>query len=135
MEIKDFKQAMKLQQELSAKLETTVDRLTKKKAPPMAETVKDLDRLIASAMVELKTSEGERELAIKRWELRVEQRKATVERLEKDLKELKERLEHQKQTTKKKVTKKSPIKKKTTKKKVLRPKMPGPKRAISKKKR
>ncbi len=131
MEIKNFNQARALQQELSAKLETTIDSLTKEKAPPMAETVKEQERLIASAKVELETSEKERELAIKGWGLRVEQRKATVERLEKDLKELKERLEHQKQTTKKKVTKKIVFKKKTTKKKVLRPKRPVPKRVVS----
>ena len=140
MEIKNFNQARALQQELSAKLETTIDSLTKEKAPPMAETVKEQERLIASAKIELETSEKERGLAIKGWGLRVEQRKATVKRLEKDLKEFKKRLEHQKLTTKKspikkKVTKKIVLKKKTTKKKVLRPKRPVPKRVVSKKKR
>ncbi len=105
MEIKDFSQAMALQKELSDKLVANVDRLRKEKAPSVAATVKEQERLVAQAKAELAASEKEKELAIKRWDLRVQQRKATVSRFEKGLKEMKKNVAKHEKASKKPASK------------------------------
>ena len=102
MEIKDFSQAMALQKEISTKIMANIDKLHKEKAPSVAVTVKEQERLIAQSKAELAASEKEKELAVKRWDRRVQKRKATVERLEKGLKEMKKRIAEQEKVTKKK---------------------------------
>lgn len=101
MEIKDFSQAMALQKELSAKLVTNIDKLRKEKAASVADTVKEQERLIAQAKTELATSEKEKALAIKRWDQKVQQRQATVTRLEAGLKEMKKKVTEQEKASKK----------------------------------
>lgn len=93
MKIDDFNKAMELQKELSAKLTSNVEKLRKEKAPPIADTISDQERLIAQAKADLATTEREKELAMKRWDQRIEQRKAAVARLEDGLKRLKKRLD------------------------------------------
>ena len=89
MEIKNFKQAMALQKELSAKLVKNVEKLRQEKAPSIAATIKEQEILIANARTELDASTKEKELFIKRWDQRVQQRKATLAYLEKGLEEMK----------------------------------------------
>lgn len=93
MKIKDFEQAMELQKELSSKLMANIDKLRKDKAAPIADTISDQERLITQAKSELATSEKEKELAMQRWEQRIEQRKAAVTQLEDGLKLLKKRVD------------------------------------------
>ena len=100
MKIEDFNQAMELQKELSAKLMGNIDKLLKDKAAPIADTIRDQERLITRAKAELATSEQERELAMQRWEQRIEQRKAAVTRLEDGLKILKKRVDELDKATK-----------------------------------
>ena len=92
MEIKDFKQALELQEELSANLAANVEKLGKDKAPPVAETVKEQEQLLAQARAELKNSEKERELAVKRWDQRIQKRKNAIELLQKGLEEMKQKI-------------------------------------------
>ncbi len=99
MEIKDFNQAMELQKELSAKLMLKVKKLRSEKAPSVAVTVKEQQKLIAQAKAELTASEKEKKLLTQRWDLRVKKRKATVERLEKGLKEMRKKVAEQKKAT------------------------------------
>jgi hypothetical protein len=91
MKAKDFNQALALQMDLSAKLVTNVDKLRKSKAPSVAATVKDQEKLIAQAKAELGTTEKDRTLAIKRWDQKVKRRKTTVGRLENGLNDLKKK--------------------------------------------
>jgi len=92
MDMKDFRQAMTLQKELSGKLETIVGKLHKEKAPSVASTIKEQEALIARAKVELTTSEKEKEMAMSRWGQRVQLRKDTIKRLEQGLKEMQDNL-------------------------------------------
>lgn len=62
MEIKDFKQALELQKELSASLAANIEKLGKDKAPPVAETIKEQEQLLAQARAALKNSKKR-----KRW--------------------------------------------------------------------
>ena len=101
MEIKDFKKAMALQKELSAKLASNVDKLRKEKAPTIAATIREQERLIAAAKKEVADSVKEKELALKRWDARVEKRQATVAYLEKGLKEMKKQMDQLKKATRK----------------------------------
>lgn len=127
MEIKDFSQAMALQKKLSAKLVTNVEKFRSKKAAPVAQTIKEQERLIANAKAEVATSEKEKALVIKRWDQRLQQRKSTVQRLEKGLKEIKKRVTEQEKAVKKTAPAPKPKKKLVTKPKV--------KRIVTKKKR
>lgn len=120
MEIKDFSQAMVLQKELSAKLATNIDKLRKEKVGSVADTIKEQEELIARAKADLASSEKEKALAIKRWDMRVQQRQATVERLEKGLKVMQDNLQKVESTNKKQPPKEKSIqaaKKKVTRKK------------------
>lgn len=119
MDIKNFSQAMALQKELSAKLVTNVEKLRSKKAPSVAATIKEQERLIAQAKAELVVSEKEKEHVVKRWDLRVQQRKATVERLEKSLKEMKKKVAELEKVRKKAMPVSKSKKVVTSKKKVV----------------
>lgn len=103
MEIKDFNQALEIQKELSAKLLANVDKLRKANDSSVPATVDELKRLISQAKVELEASEMEKERAIKQWDLRLQQRKASVERLTKDLKELEKKIAEQEKVTRRPV--------------------------------
>ncbi len=111
MEIKDPRQALKLQKELSERLQRNVEKLLERKAPSIAATMEEQEGLLALARAELAMSEKEKEQAIARWEQRIRQRKATVERLQKGL-----------ETLKKKTKPKRPSKKIVSRKKVVRKK-------------
>ncbi|MCP4047392.1 MAG: hypothetical protein GY732_15555 [Gammaproteobacteria bacterium] len=101
MEIKNFKQAMKLQKELSAKLNDRVKKLHSEKAPSVAATIKEQEKHIAQARMELTASEKGKKQVIKSWDQRIKQGKATVERLEKGLEEMKEKVKEHVKVTKK----------------------------------
>ena len=119
MEIKDVKQAMALQKELSSKLETIIDKIGKDKAPSVASTIKEQEALIARARIELTTSEKEKEIAMSRWGQRVQQRKDTIKRLEQGLKEMQEnikKIEKGRKKTTPKIKKLTPKLKKITSK-------------------
>ncbi|MBM9512260.1 hypothetical protein [Desulfogranum marinum] len=92
MEIKDFKQALELQKELSASLAANIEKLGKDKAPPVAETIKEQEQLLAQARAALKNSKKEKALAAKRWEQRIQKRETAVELLQKGLEDMKKRL-------------------------------------------
>jgi hypothetical protein len=115
MEIKDFTQAMALQKELSAKLRTNVDKLVKEKAAPIADTLKQQEALLARAKAELANSEKEKELVLKRFDMKIQQRKATVEQLDKGLKEMKKNLKKQESSTKNPVQKRRTVRTKNKK--------------------
>lgn len=92
MEIKDFKQALELQKELSANLAANIKKLGNDKAPPVAETIKEQEQQLAQAGVKLMNSEKEKELAVKRWDLRIQKRETAVELLKKGLADMKKKI-------------------------------------------
>jgi len=96
MEIKNITQAMKLQKELSAKLAANLDKLRGEKAPTLAATLREQEKLVVEAKNELANTEKAREVSLKSWDMKIEQRKVTVERMEKGLQDMKRKLDEAK---------------------------------------
>jgi chromosome segregation ATPase len=100
MEIKNLEQALKLQQEYTARLMQGVDVVRTGKMPAMASLLKEKEQQIARAKAQVDATIKERDAAAGRWNERVNQCKASLSQLEVELSSLKEQLAVQKKPTK-----------------------------------
>lgn len=105
MEMKNMNEAMKLQKELTARLAANLDKLQSERAVTLAATVKEQEKLLAEARNELALSEKARENSLQYWDMKISQRKAAVERLEKGLEEMKRKVKEVKKGVGKKAVK------------------------------
>lgn len=92
MDIKNLQDAMKLQQELTRKLTQHIETLRKEKAPPLEALLKEKEQSLARLRADVEDTIKERELALNRWDQRIDQRKAALATLEKELADLKKQV-------------------------------------------
>ncbi len=92
MDIKNLQDAMKLQKELNVKLNQRLEALRKGKAPSLDALIKEKEKSLTRLRSDVKNAAKERELAVKRWDQRIEQRQASVTSLENELVELKKQV-------------------------------------------
>ncbi|RFC37576.1 MAG: hypothetical protein DID90_2727553189 [Candidatus Nitrotoga sp. LAW] len=92
MDIKTLEQALKLQNDLTARLTQSMVAQRTGKVPAIKVTLKEKEELVARAQAEVETAIKERDAAVSRWNERVAQRKAIVVKLQKELDDLKEQL-------------------------------------------
>ena len=92
MDIKTLEQALKLQNDLTARLTQSMVSQRTGKMPAIKVTLKEKEQLLARAQAEVETAIQERDAAVSRWNERVAQRKASVVKLQKELNDLKEQL-------------------------------------------
>ena len=100
MDIKTFEQALKLQNDLTARLTQSMVPQRTGKMPAIKVTLKEKEQLLARAQAEVETAIQERDAAVSRWNERVAQRKASVVKLQKELDDLKEQLAERNDPTK-----------------------------------
>lgn len=117
MDIKTLEQALKLQNDLTARLTQSMVPQRTGKMPAIKVTLKEKEELVALAQAEVETAIKERDAAVSRWNERVAQRKANVIKLQKELDDLKEQLAEQNDPSK---DKKSGNLKKEVRKKPLK---------------
>ena len=92
MEIKNLQDAMKLQQDLTTKLNQRVEALRKDKAPSLDVLLKEKEKSIERLRADMELAKQERAVAVTRWDQRIEKRKAAVDTLESELTELKKQI-------------------------------------------
>ncbi|MBL0037410.1 MAG: hypothetical protein IPP36_00470 [Nitrosomonadales bacterium] len=92
MDIKTLEQALKLQNDLTARLTQSMVAQRTGKVPAIKVTLKEKEELVTRAQAEVETAIKERDAAVSRWNERVAQRKANVVKLQKELDDLKEQL-------------------------------------------
>ena len=95
MDIKTLEQALKLQNDLATRLTQSMVSLRMGKMPSIDMTLKEKEQWVARAQAEVETAVKERDEAISRWDKRVTQRKASVVKLQGELKDLKNQLAEQ----------------------------------------
>ena len=93
MEIKNLEQALKLQQDLTAKLTQSMDMLRARKTPSLEALLKDKEQAIARTQAEMDAAVKERDTAVSRWDERIAQRKAGLAQLQAEMTDLKKQLE------------------------------------------
>ena len=96
MEIKNLEQVLKLQKDLAAKLTQNVELISTGKAPSPELVLKEKEQLIRRAQAAVEDAVKERDAAVRRWDERIAQRKASLAKLESELKDLRELLAGQK---------------------------------------
>ncbi len=112
MDIKNLQDAMKLQQDLNAKLNQRIDALRKDKAPSLDVLLKEKEKSIERLRADMELAKQERDVAVNRWDQRIEKRKAAVSALESELADLKKQVSGRKITDKTETDKKGGRKKK-----------------------
>ena len=95
MDIKTLEQALKLQNDLATRLTQSMVSQRMGKMPSIEVTLKEKEQLVARAQAEVETAIKERDIAASRWDERVAQRKASVVKLQGELKDLKKQLAEQ----------------------------------------
>ena len=92
MDIKTLEQALKLQNDLTARLTQSMVAQRTGKVPAIKVTLKEKEELLARAQAEVETAIKERDIAVIRWDERIAQRKASVVKLQKELNDIKKQL-------------------------------------------
>ncbi|MEO6423680.1 MAG: hypothetical protein ABIR84_13675 [Candidatus Nitrotoga sp.] len=92
MDIKTLKQALKLQSDLTTRLTQSIASHSTGKIPSIEVTLKEKEQLIARAQAEVEIAIKERDTAVSRWDERIAQRKASVDKLKEELNDLKKHL-------------------------------------------
>lgn len=93
MDIKTVQDALKLQQELSAKLTQQFEALHKGRKPTLAELLKEKEKELERVQKDLDVAINERDLVMSRWDQRIEKRKAFLGSLKAEIAELKKHIE------------------------------------------
>ena len=92
MDIKTLEQALKLQNDLVARLTQSAASQRTGKMPSIEVTLKEKEQSLVRAQAEVEIAIKERDIAVSRWDERVAQRKASVVKLQKELDDLKKQL-------------------------------------------
>jgi len=100
MEIKNLEQALKLQKDLTTRLTKSLLSQPAGKMPNIEVLLKEKEQLVVHAQAEVEAAIKERDAAVSRWGERVEQRKANVAKLLKEMRDFKEQLAEKKGTAK-----------------------------------
>lgn len=100
MDIKTLEQALKLQNDLTARLAQSLESQRTGKMPAIEVLLKEKEQILASAQAEVEAAIKERDAAVSRWDERVTQRKASVAKLQEEMNALKKQLAERKDTPK-----------------------------------
>ena len=92
MDIKTLEQALKLQNDLAARLTQNMVSQRTGKMPNIELTLKEMEQLIARTQAEVEIAIKERDIAVSRWDERIAQRKESVAKLKEELNKLKKQL-------------------------------------------
>lgn len=104
MDIKTLEQALKLQNDLTARLTQNMVLQRTGKMPNIELTLKEMEQLIARTQAEVEIAIKERDVAISRWDERIALRKASVAKLKEELNDLKKQLMERNDPSKNKKT-------------------------------
>ncbi|MCW5618638.1 MAG: hypothetical protein KIS65_05435 [Nitrosomonas sp.] len=92
MDIKTVQEALKLQQELSAKLTQQFETLHKGRKLTAAALLKEKEKELTRVQKDVEIVARERDQVISRWDQRIEQRKASLVKLEAEIAVLKKQV-------------------------------------------
>ncbi len=92
MDIKNQEQALKLQEEFTARLLQTVEALRKGTAPALEAIAGDSEKLIARIQSRLDNAAKAREAALRQWDERIAKLKDDLQRLQADNRAIRERI-------------------------------------------
>ena len=92
MDIKTVQDALKLQQELNAKLIQQFETLHKGRKITVAALLKEKEKELTRVQKDVEIVTRERDQAISRWDQRIEQRKAALVKLEAEIAALKKQV-------------------------------------------
>jgi len=100
MDIKTLEQALKLQHDLTTRLTQSQASQRTGKMPSIEVILKEKEQLLARTQAEVESAIKERDAAVSRWDERVAQRKASVAKLQVEMKNLKVQLAERKDAPK-----------------------------------
>lgn len=89
MDIKTAQDALKLQQELNSKLTKQFETLHKGRKLTVAALLKEKEKELGRVQKDVEIATKDRDLVMNRWDQRIEQRKATLNKLKAEIEELK----------------------------------------------
>jgi hypothetical protein len=92
MDIKTVQDALKLQQELNAKLTQQFETLHKGRKITVAALLKEKEKELTRVQKDVEIVTRERDQAVSRWDQRIEQRKAALIKLEAEIAALKKQI-------------------------------------------
>ena len=100
MDIKTLEQALKLQHDLTTRLTQSLVSQRTGKMPAIEVILKEKEQLLARTQAEVESAIKERDAAVSRWDEHVAQRKASVAKLQREMKDFKVQLAERKDTSK-----------------------------------
>ena len=91
MDIKTLEQALKLQSNFTSQLTKSMASQRTGKMPSIEVTLQEKEKLIAQAQAEVEIAIKERDVAVRRWDERIMQRKEYVAKLKEELNNINKR--------------------------------------------
>jgi chromosome segregation ATPase len=92
MDIKNMKEALKLQKDLMANITQHMESLGNGHMPSLEELLKEKEQVILRNMTALKTAKQERDAVVSRWQEQIDRRNASLESLKQEIAEIKKRI-------------------------------------------